>query len=279
MRQIISMKQTVLTSTFGVLMVLSGCAPVAFMGAATSVATSAGEERGLGGVLSDAEIKTKIQMQWFDHKPELVNDIDIVVRQGRVLLTGAVDKPESQIEAVRLVWKVTGVREVIDETTAGHEGGGFTQYAKDSWISTQLKSKLLVDDDIRSLNYNIQTMGGIVYLMGIAQSKQELDKVVGYARHISGVKKVTSYVDIKPQGNIPTQKPAASPSRPEAYGATQGEITAPSQAPAPAVDLSVEQTPLMDQPLEITPSEPVPSIEDQIDAQPLNAPNTGSSFQ
>jgi len=261
------MKHIMSISALGSLIALSGCAPVLFMGGATTVATSASEERGFQGAFSDTEIKTKIQFQWHQHKPELVNKIDVVVHQGRVLLTGIVDKPQSQIEAIRLAWKVHGIKEIIDETTIG-EGESFTDYVKDSWISTQLKSGLLGDDDIRSLNYNIQTIGGIIYLMGIAQSKQELDKVIDHARHINGVKRVTSYVTIKSQKNMaPQQTPASDPTGNQPP--QNGNNTFPSS------DSPVEQIPLTDQPIRTE----APAANDMIESQPLDAPNTGSSFQ
>jgi osmotically-inducible protein OsmY len=244
------------------------------MGGATTVATSAGEERGLGGVISDTEIKTKIQYEWHVHKPELVNTIDIVVRQGRVLLTGIVDKPQSQIEAVRLAWKVAGIKEIIDETTVG-QGESFTDYAKDSWITTQLKSKLLVDDNVRSLNYTLQTVGGVVYLMGIAQNKQELDRVIEYARHIRGVKKVTCYVTIKSQ---PLQ--SSSPQSPELNSPLKEQPLPPQDAPmaASSKESPVTQEPLPEQSLEAQSPSTSPSQE-AIETDPLDAPNTGSSFQ
>jgi osmotically-inducible protein OsmY len=197
---------------------LNGCAPVAFMGATTTVATSAAEERGLGGVISDTEIKARIFSLYGESDLPLNSEIDIVVRQGVVLLSGVVDSQKIQLEAVRLAWLAKGVKEVHDEITVGpHEGLGTT--AKDSWISTQLKTKILFDEKVSSINYNLHTVHGVVYLMGIAKSQQELDHVVHMARHTSGVKKVISYVRVQdppmgaPIGQGPSQPDAAT-----AYG-------------------------------------------------------------
>ncbi|MBN9412589.1 MAG: BON domain-containing protein [Candidatus Paracaedimonas acanthamoebae] len=231
-------------STLMGLFMLSGCAPVAFMGGATSVTTSASEERGVKGVFSDAKIKAHLQSKWMDKRPELVMATNVVVRQGRVLITGELETTEQQIDAVRYAWQVPGVKEVVDETTVG-KTSSFQQYARDTWISTQLKTKILKDDDIRSLNYNLHTENGTVYLMGIAQNQQELDKVTNYARHIGGVRKVTSYVTIKSQtsGEIQEKTPHS-----------QGQVTLED---FPSVEASGES---------LTP-------------QTLDEPNTGSSFQ
>lgn len=231
------------TLTMANLALLTGCAPMAFMGGATTVATSASEERGMKGVLSDTQIKTHLQAKWMDKRPELVMATNVVVRQGRVLITGELETTEQQIDAVRYAWQVPGVKEVVDETTVG-KTSSFQQYARDSWITTQLKTKILNDNDIRSLNYNVHTENGTVFLMGIAQNQQELDKVIHYARHIGGVRKVTSYVTLKSQAAEMAQK----------------NLT-------PQERKTLEEFPIIDAP------------DESLRPQTLDEPNTGSSFQ
>ncbi len=226
-------------------LMLSGCAPVAFMGGATTVATSASEERGVKGVWSDAEIKTRLQAKWMDKRPELVMATNVVVRQGRVLITGELETTEQQIDAVRYAWQIPGVKEVVDETTVG-KTASFQQYARDTWITTQMKTKILNDNDIRSLNYNVHTENGTIYLMGIAQNQQELDKVINYARHIGGVRKVTSYVTLKSQ--VPSM--------------SQKNLT-------PEEKKTLEEFPVIE----------APSSDEPLRPQTLDEPNTGSSFQ
>ena len=61
----------------------------------------------------------------------------------------------------------------------------------------QLKAKLLIDKDVSAVNYSVDAVRGIVYLMGIAQSQDELDRVIGYARNIRYVQKVVNHVLLK----------------------------------------------------------------------------------
>ena len=75
--------------------------------------------------------------------------------------------------------------------------GGLAGYGRDTWIAAQLKSKLLFDKQVSSINYSIDTVRGKVFLIGLAQSRQELDRVINHARSIDYVKKVVSYVKIK----------------------------------------------------------------------------------
>lgn len=175
---------------------LQGCAPVAVFGGAAAVGTSAAEERGITGVFSDTQIKTRLNFIYSSRDPDLFSDVDIVVRQGRVLLTGTVETLEKQINAVRYAWEVPGVKEVIDELKVG-EADDLSKTAKDAWITTQLKTKLLFDGEVASVNYTLQTVNQVLYVMGVAQDQRELERVLDIARHIEGVKKVVNYAEVK----------------------------------------------------------------------------------
>lgn len=180
---------------------LQGCAPVAVFGGATTLGSSLSEERSMKAIVDDAATKAEINALWFDFDPAISEMVELSVREGRVLLTGSVDKPQRQIDAVRLAWKVNGVREVIDETKLG-QGGGIGGYAGDTWVTTQLKAEFLFEPEILSVNYNIKTVKGTVYLIGIAQNQQELDRALELARRVGGVKEVVNYMRFKDNPDI-----------------------------------------------------------------------------
>lgn len=177
---------------------LQGCIPAMVGGTAAVVGPTIAEERTLGQVVTDTEIRTKINGKWMDYDPKLHEMVELQVREGRVLLSGLLDTPQRQIDAVRLAWEVNGVKEVIDETRIGQDSLG--NYANDTWITTKLKTVLLFDDKVGSLNYNIKTVDGNVYLIGIAQNQAEVEHVMQQARQVSGVKGVTNYMRIKGSG-------------------------------------------------------------------------------
>lgn len=174
---------------------LQGCIPAVLVGGTASLGTTLAEERKLGEVMSDTEITATINAKWFDHDPKISEMVGLQVRQGRVLLSGLVDTPLRQIDAVRLAWEARGVKEVIDETRVGEETASIA--ASDTWITTKLKTEMLFNQDISSINYNIKTADGIVYLIGIAQNQHELDLVLQMARKINGVKNVVNQVRLK----------------------------------------------------------------------------------
>lgn len=185
---------TILSSA--VLLTLPACAPTVYFGAATSVTTSVAQERGVGGVLSDVEIKTKINTSWLEHDASLVAHLDLNVHQGKVLVTGTLDAQQQKVNALRCIWLVSGVKEVIDEIKVGG-GEGLTGYASDSWISAKIKSALLFDENIKSINYSVTVFRGSVYLLGVAQTQTEMEAVIEHARNTSGVQQVTSHIRVK----------------------------------------------------------------------------------
>lgn len=177
------------------LLFLSGCVPVA-LGAATQGATVVAQERSVGNAVDDAGILGHIKYLYAQKGQGLFGDVEVKVVEGRVLLTGNVEKPEAQIEAVNLAWQVNGVREVINEIQVTDQSG-IGNYARDVWISTQIRTRLLFTKNIRSVNYSVITVNQVVYIMGIAQDQQELDRVTYIASITDYVKKVTSYVQLK----------------------------------------------------------------------------------
>jgi osmotically-inducible protein OsmY len=193
-----------LQALFGILFVmgaLSGCTVVgAAAGAGATMGVAAAQEGGIKGATTDATIRIQIADAWFRHSVEMYGKLDMTVKEGRVLITGSVPSPDMRVDAVRLVWQVQGVRQVINEIRVDG-GDGVSGYVTDTWITSNIKSRLLLDKYIQSINYSIETVGGVVYLMGIAQDQKELDRVTSYARNTKYVKNVISYVRLR--GEVP----------------------------------------------------------------------------
>jgi len=174
---------------------LQGCVG-AVIGAGATVGTAAMEERGIAGVTDDAALRIRLNGLFSGKDERLWRKVGLQVYMGRVLLTGAVETEDMRAEAVRLAWSAEGVKEVINEMQIAQSGGA-TGFARDTWITTQLKSALLFDKDVSSINYSVESVGGTVYLIGLAQDRAELNRVMNHARGMSYVKKVVNYVQIK----------------------------------------------------------------------------------
>jgi osmotically-inducible protein OsmY len=215
-------------------LVLPGCVPVVVGGAAAGGAYAAGQGRSPLRQVEDTSIKAQVTDKWARFNPELGSDLSINVYDGKVLLTGTVENPEWRVDAVRLAWQVEGVKEVHSEIATGNKTT-LTDDARDTWITTRLRSALTFDANVRSLNYTIETVNGTVYLIGSARTQAELDRVTNHARNLPNVRKVVTYVDIRPGAPTDATTTAApAPGAPAAPPpAMDPAMPAPSGPPAP----------------------------------------------
>ncbi len=185
-------------ASIAILCVLSACSvPGMVIGAGATAGIAAAEERGVETALDDLKIDVEIKRQFFELDENLLAAISTEVHDGRVLLTGVVDEPEMRMSAARLSWGVDGVSEVINEIKVAGDAS-IAQASKDIFISTELRARLMGDGDVSAINYSIETVRGTIYLLGIARSESELQRVINHARNVSGVRNIVPYVRVKP---------------------------------------------------------------------------------
>jgi osmotically-inducible protein OsmY len=177
------------------MLAVSGCEPGAVAGGGASLGVAAAQERSIGAAVDDTIIASQIVSNFFQFDIELLRRVSAEVIEGRVLLTGSVPNPVDRVDAMRVTWQVDGVTEVLNEIQITNKNS-LADFALDIWISTQLRAKLLLDKDIRAINYNVETVNQVVYLIGIAQGELELKRVTNHARTIENVQKVISHVRI-----------------------------------------------------------------------------------
>ena len=179
------------------LFITSACVESAVLGSIATVGTVAAQERTAGQAVDDTTIFWKIKQLYLnENAQDLIAGVSIEVIEGRVHLTGNVKSTETRIDAVRLAWKPEGVREVINEITISNEKT-IKGMVQNRWIKGQIVSKLLLEKGVRSVNYSVEVVDGVVYLMGIAQDPNELNKVTTISSMVKGVKRVVSHVVLK----------------------------------------------------------------------------------
>jgi osmotically-inducible protein OsmY len=212
---------------------LGGC-PVAIVGglaAAGGAGYAANQERGVGGAADDLTIKTNIQNAWLQVNPLMQRDFNITVYEGRTLLTGTSPNPELKAQAKQVASQIPGVVAIYDEIEVAPSEGAW-QSVRDTWISSQIRSNLVFASQVRSVNYTIETVNGSVYLIGSARTQAELDRVTETARNVPNVKRVVSYVEIRPGAPV-----AAQPGTPPPPASAQMPDAPPAAAPATAVEV------------------------------------------
>jgi osmotically-inducible protein OsmY len=222
-----------LVITLALPVALCGC-PVAIVGglaAAGGAGYAANQERGATGVFDDQTIKMNIQNAWLQVNPLMQRDFTITVYEGRTLLTGMTPSSELKAQAAQVASQIPGVRAIYNEIEVA-PGEGAWASVRDTWISSQIRSNLVFASQVRSVNYTIDTVNGSVYLIGSARTQAELDRVTDTARNVPNVKRVVSYVEIRP--GVPV---AAQPGAPPPAASAQMPNAPPAAAPAAPVEV------------------------------------------
>ncbi len=182
---------------FLVFLFLYACSPANIVASGSGGAMVIAEgDRSMGSVIDDATIKVNIAAKFISSEDNLFVNISTIVLNGRVLLTGLVDNQEIRIDAVRKVWEVDGVQEVINEIQVGNRES-LKEYASDLWINTQAKGLAAKAVGLRVVGYNFETIQGKVYIAGITSRPEQLEDLINAVKTIKGVKEIVNYVIIK----------------------------------------------------------------------------------
>ena len=163
----------------------SGCA-------VTTAGVSPGDERNFVRSLDDVNAgrAIKARMVRADHK---LGDVDIEVAEGIAVLTGNVTNPEARLEAERIAWSASDVVQVGNEIQVNSKNS-FVRGSKDSFLNAAIRTRMVADTSVKARNVNIETHNGVVYLLGVARTPQELERFTHIASTTKGVKEVVSYI-------------------------------------------------------------------------------------
>ncbi|MEL7032531.1 MAG: BON domain-containing protein [Pseudomonadota bacterium] len=191
-------------SLLALLPTVSGCA-TAIIGAAGVTAATATQERSFGEALDDAAVSNEIKSRLLANGK--MGEVDVEVAAGVVLLSGRVQTPELRLKAESIAWSVKRADDVANEIKIESPGGFFAN-ASDELISTRVRARLLGSSTVQVNNFNVETYGGTVYLLGVARSAEELEKAAEEASLVGGVNQVVSYVRLRnSRGEIVAYQP------------------------------------------------------------------------
>ena len=197
---------------------LGGCAGALVVGglaAAGGAGYTAAQERGVNGAVDDFSLRSDVEKALLMADPQLQSGVTTTVYEGRVLLTGRAANPAMRATAAQAAGRTHDVRAVYDEIEVASPEGMWDD-AKDAWITARVRSELVLDADVRSVNYTIDTANGSVYLIGSARSQGELDRATRIARYVPGVKRVVSYVELRSGAPVAAGPPPRATDRPGA---------------------------------------------------------------
>jgi osmotically-inducible protein OsmY len=115
------------------------------------------------------------------------------VLDGRIFLTGKVDNPEEKLLLTKLAWEIKGARSVRNDIKI-KEKFNFKRSAKDILITSQLRTAIILNKNIKATNYQIDTYKKKIYVYGIALTAEEKDLVISEAKEILDVEDVIASI-------------------------------------------------------------------------------------
>ena len=181
---------------------LGGCV-VAAVGTAGAVGLTAAQDKTFGEALDDATVSNEIKARLLSENSGKFGEVDVEVANGLVLLSGRVNEPEDRVRAEGIAWSVKLTQDVANEIKI-EPPGGFVANLSDEIITGRVRARLIGSRTVKSVNFNIETYDGVVYLMGTARTAKELKQAAEEASIVAGVKQVVSYVRIRePQPHPP----------------------------------------------------------------------------
>ena len=172
---------------------LSGCVGVSSKGIFGTGVSVALDPRSLGTQIDDSIMQKNLSARLIIMDKKYFLSIKSKVLDGRIFLTGKVDDPEEKLQITKLAWETEGVRSVRNDIKI-KEKFNFQQSAKDILITSQLRTALILNKEIKATNYQIDTYKKKIYIYGIALTSDEKELVVNEAKEILDVKDVIASI-------------------------------------------------------------------------------------
>ncbi len=173
--------------------ILSGCVGVSSSGIFGTGVSVALDPRSVGTQIDDSIMQKNLAARIILLDKKFLLSVNLKVLDGRIFLTGKVDDPEEKLKLTKMAWETDGVRSVRNDIKV-KEDFNFKQSAKDILITSQLRTALILNKDIKATNYQIDTYKKKIYIYGIAISTDEKDKVISEAKQIPDVKDIIASI-------------------------------------------------------------------------------------
>jgi len=173
--------------------ILSGCVGVSSKGIFGTGVAVAFDPRTVGTQIDDSIMQKNLAAKILIKDKKYILSVKSKVLDGRIFLTGKVDRPEEKLLLTKLAWEIKGARSVRNDIKIKEEFS-FARSAKDILITSQLRTALILNKNIKATNYQIDTYKKKIYVYGIALTSEEKDLVISEAKEILDVEDVIASI-------------------------------------------------------------------------------------
>ena len=179
--------------TLIILIFLTSCVGTSSTGIFGTGVTIAMDPRTLGTQIDDSIMDKSLDAKLLSTNKNYFLNVKTKIIDGRIFITGKVDKIEEKLNITKMAWETKGARSVKNDLKIKDEFN-FKQSAKDLLITSQLRSALIFNKKTKAVNYNIDTYKKKIYIYGIAETTEERDQVIDEAKQILDVEDVISSI-------------------------------------------------------------------------------------
>jgi osmotically-inducible protein OsmY len=176
-----------------ILLIVTGCVGTSSTGVLGTGVSIATDPRTIGTQIDDSIMQKNLSAKLINMNTKYILSVKTKVLDGRIFITGKVDKIEEKLKITKLGWEIKGARSVKNDLQI-KEKFNFQQAAKDLLITSQLRAAMITNKKIKSANYNIDTHKKKIYIYGISQDEDERALVIKEAKKILDVEDVISSI-------------------------------------------------------------------------------------
>jgi len=187
------MKNKLVIIIFLLFLIVTGCVGVSSTGVFGTGVSVALDPRSIGTQIDDSIMQKNLVARLSLKDKKYFLKIKVKTLDGRIYLTGKVDDPEEKLHITKIAWETEGVRSVKNDIKI-KEDFNFKQSAKDLLITSQLRTALIFNKNIKSTNYNVDTYKKKIFIYGIALTSKERKEVINEAKQILDVEKVIASI-------------------------------------------------------------------------------------
>mgnify|MGYP001189765478 CR=1 FL=1 len=173
--------------------ILNGCVGVSSSGIFGTGVSVALDPRSVGTQIDDSIMQKNLSARIILLDKKFLLSVKSKVLDGRIFLTGKVDDPEEKLQLTKMAWETDGVRSVRNDIKV-KEDFNFKQSAKDILITSQLRTALILNKNIKATNYQIDTYKKKIYVYGISTTLDEKNEVISEAKQILDVEDVIASI-------------------------------------------------------------------------------------
>ena len=178
---------------FILFIIISGCVGTSSTGIFGTGVSVALDPRSLGTQIDDSIMQKNLTARLLMKDKNYLLSVKTKVLDGRIFISGKVSSVDEKLLITKIAWETDGVRSVRNDIKI-KEGFNFKRSAEDILITSQLRSALIFNKEIKAVNYNLDTYKKKIYIYGIAHSKEEREKVIDEAKNITDVDDVIASI-------------------------------------------------------------------------------------